>query len=144
VARTISIAVRFDDLTGVQRSQTLPFGIDDEAAIAEVAAALLESVPLCGPVRLFSLHASSLVDRGRNEVQLSFGIGADQGGRRGAVEQSRGLQVDNAALRDTLDEIRQRYGAASVGVASELRGEGIDIARQRGRNVFGPTATPEP
>ncbi len=144
VARTITIGLRFDDLTMTQRSQTLPFGIDDEAAITAVATALVESVPLNLPVRLLAVHASSLRERETNEVQLSFGVGDAESGREGAIEASRSHQVGNTALRDTLDEIRHRYGASSVGLASELRADGVDVAVQRGRHAFGPEPTVEP
>jgi len=46
VARTITVIVRFDDLTSVSRSQTLSFGIDDEVAILAIAEALLQSIDL--------------------------------------------------------------------------------------------------
>jgi len=49
VARTISIVVRFDDLTSVSRSQTLSFGVDDEHAIEAIGEALLQSVDLSRP-----------------------------------------------------------------------------------------------
>lgn len=144
VARTITVGVRFDDLTMVQRSQTLPFGIDDEGAIAAVAQTLIESISLNAPVRLLSLHLSSFMERDRNEVQLSFGVGDHGEGRAGAVEASRSHQVTNEALRDTLDEIRQRYGVDAVGVASELRSGAVDVASQRDRHAFGPEPTEEP
>ncbi len=143
VARTVTIGVRFDDLSMVQRSQSLPFGIDAEGAIAAVGMALLESVNLVLPVRLLALHLSSFVERDRNEVQLSFGMDDDSTGRSGAVEASRSQQVANEALRDTLDEIRQRYGVDAVGLASELRFGIVDVAVQRGRHAFGPDAREE-
>jgi len=51
VARTITVIVRFDDLTSVSRSQTLSFGIDDEVAILAIAEALLQSIDLANSVR---------------------------------------------------------------------------------------------
>src|ERR1022692_3610527 len=76
VARTISIVVRFDDFTGVTRSQTLSFGIDDEFAITAIAEALLASIELAHSVRLLGVHASSFIERSENQMQLTFGFEA--------------------------------------------------------------------
>ena len=139
VARTISIAVRFDDMTSVSRSQTLSFGVDDEVAIAAIASALLGTVELSHAVRLLGVYASSFVERSRNELQLSFGLVADSAdGREAAALQSRARQISHEALRDVIDEIRQRFGRAAVGNVSELGEHGVDPALQRGRYVVGP------
>jgi len=143
VARTITTGVRFDDLSMVSRSQTLPFGVDDEEAIVAVVSALIDSIPLALPVRLLSVHASSLLERERNVVQLSFDVASGATGRDEAIERSRGTQVVNEGLRDVLDEIRGRFGTAAVGVASELSSDGLDVARQRGAHAFGPAPTDE-
>ena len=143
VARTVSVVLRFDDLTSLSRSQTLPFGIDDEGAIAAVAQALVRSVDVNRPVRLLGLYASSFLDRERNQVQLSFDVGGgDPLGDALAV--SRSQQVSAAALRDALDDIRRRYGAESVGVAADLRSDGLRVDRQRGSHAFGPEGPTSP
>ena len=138
VARTVTVVVRFDDLQSLSRSQTLPFGVDDESALAAVAQALVRSVDLNRPVRLLGLYASSLMERSRNQVQLSFEVAAPGDERVEAIERSREHQVSSASLRDALDDIRRRYGAQSVGVASELSGGALRIERQRGSHAFGP------
>lgn len=143
VARTITAVVRFDDLSMVQRSQTLPFGVDDDAAIAAIVTALVDSVPLILPVRLLGIHLSSFLTRDRNEVQLSFDVAASTTTRSEALERSRGSQVTNEALRDTLDAIRQRYGDTSVGLARDVRRDGIAVDSQRGSTPFGPEETSE-
>lgn len=139
VARTITVVVRYDDLTSVSRSQTLPFGIDDEYAITEIAGALLQSIEYPFAVRLLGLHASSFLEREDNHVQLSFGFEAQSSSPRDRAEAlSREAQLNNEALRDAVDEIRQKFGRSSVGVASELSDSGIVISVQRGRHAFGP------
>lgn len=145
VARTLSVAVRFDDLTSVSRAQTLPFGVDDDVALASVAQALVASIQLDRPVRLLALHASTLLERTRNQVQLSFGVD-DAGGqsRHEAVERSRAHQVNNEALRDVVDDIRRRYGDTSLGSAAQLGGDGLSVGRQRGSNPFGPADDKHP
>ena len=139
VARTISITVRFDDMTSVSRSQTLSFGVDDEVAIAAIAAALLATVELRHAVRLLGVYASSFVERSRNELQLTFGLATESSdAREQAALRSRARQISHEALRDVVDEIRQRFGRAAVGSASELGERGVDIVVQRGRHAFGP------
>ena len=138
VARTVSVVLRFDDLESLSRSQTLPFGIDDESALTSVAQALVRSVDLSRPVRLLGLYASSFLERSDNQVQLSFDVVTEGDQRNEAIEQSREYQVSSASLRDALDDIRRRYGASSVGVASDLASQGLRIERQRGSHAFGP------
>jgi DNA polymerase-4 len=139
VARTVSIVVRFDDLTSVTRSQTLPFGVDDEYAIAAIAQALLASVELRQSVRLFGVHASSFLERTENQMQLSFGLEARAEDARGQAEvTSRERQVENEALRDVVDEIRQKFGESALASVAELREQGVEITKQRGRHAVGP------
>jgi DNA polymerase-4 len=139
VARTISIVVRFDDLTSVTRSQTLAFGVDDEYAIAAIAQALTGTVELHQNVRLFGVHASSFLVRSENPMQLSFGLESPaHDARREAIETSRERQVGNEALRDAVDEIRQRFGEAALATASDLTEQGVELAKQRGAHLFGP------
>jgi DNA polymerase-4 len=139
VARTISVVVRFDDLTSVSRSQTLPFGVDDEYAIEAVANALVGSIDLSNAVRLLGLHASGLMERSHNQVQLAFGLETESSDAKElATARSRERQAENGALRDAIDEVRRRFGRTSVGTASELNERGLDPAVQRGRHAFGP------
>lgn len=141
VARTISIVVRFDDFTGVTRSQTLSFGIDDEFAITAIAEALLASVELPHAVRLLGVHASSFLERSDNQLQLSFGLETSSpDARQQAQLISRERQISHEALRDAVDDVRQKYGRAAVGTASELRDGAVEIETQRGRHAFGPEA----
>ena len=66
VARTISVVVRYDDLTSVSRAQTLPFGVDDEEAVAAIVEALVATVDLSQAVRLLGVHASGFLAPERN------------------------------------------------------------------------------
>jgi DNA polymerase-4 len=139
VARTFTVIVRFDDRTSVSRSQTLAFGLDDDAGIIAIAAALIGSIELHNSVRLLGLHASSFLERSRNAMQLSFAIDAEtEDARVRAAEVGLERQVNHEALRDAVDEIRRRFGRTSVGTASELRDDGVEIATQRGSHAFGP------
>lgn len=142
VARTITVVVRFDDLTSISRSQTLSFGIDDEVSIAAIAGALLQSVELHQAVRLLGIHASSFLERDKNQVQLSFTLEATSSdARERAAILSRERQIGSEALRDAVDEVRQRFGRSALGTASELAEDGIHIETQRGSHAFGPGTT---
>ena len=140
VARTVTVIVRYDDLTQISRAQTLPFGLDDEEAIAEVAVALLETVDLAAPVRLLGIHASGLRAAQGNAMQLSFGVGDAADPRERALAASLSAQVGREALRDAVDEVRRRFGRTALGAGSDLGEEGVEVADQRGRSPFGPGA----
>ena len=142
VARTISIVVRFDDLTSVSRAQTLSFGVDDEYAIEAIGEALIQSVDLSRSVRLLGLHASNFLERTENHLQLSFGLDdSSLSAKDRAVSLSREHQVGNEALRDAVDEVRRRFGRTSVGTAGELGERGLEVITQRGRHAFGTEAS---
>ena len=145
VARTISITVRFDDMTSISRSQTLSFGVDDEVAIGAIAEALLASLDLGQAVRLVGVYASSFLERSDNEVQLSFVVGDTSGdARTHAAQASRERQISHEALRDAIDEVRRRFGSSALGTVSQLNDEGLDVSTQRGRHAFGPEVPPAP
>jgi DNA polymerase-4 len=141
VAHTISLGVRFDDLTSTRRSETLSFGVDDETAVATIACALLESIELRGAVRLLGVSASSLRSRTNSELQLAFELpqsGEDDDTR--AAERSRAQQASRGALNDAVDDLRRRFGRSSIGVGTDLLDGSLDVATQRGRHAFGPDA----
>ena len=143
LARTITLAVRFDDLHSVSRSQTLSFGVDDDAAIALIGAALAETVELSQSVRLVGLYASSFIERSAHEIQLTLPVAVESSDSRDGVEQaSRARQIDFEGLRDAIDEVRQRFGRSALGTVAELDEEGLHVATQRGRHAFGPDSSP--
>ncbi len=141
VAHTISLGVRFDDLTSTRRSETLSFGIDDETAVSTIASALLESIELRGAVRLLGVSASSLRARSNSELQLAFDLplSRDDDAQRSA-ERSRSQQATRGALNDAVDDLRRRFGRSSIGVGTDLLDGSLDVATQRGRHAFGPEA----
>ena len=139
VARTISVVVRYDDFTGVTRAQTLPFGIDDEEAVAAIAEALVATIDLDQAVRLVGVHASGFISPDRNALQLSFGLAGDEADlRQRATQRSLERQVSRGSLREAVDEVRRRFGQTAVAQGSDLSTEGVEIAGQRGKTMFGP------
>jgi len=79
------------------------------------------------------------MERADNHVQLSFGIDAQTTDAKAkSIALSRARQVENEALRDAVDEVRRRFGRTSVGTASELGDDGLEVITQRERAAFGP------
>ncbi len=138
VAHTVSIVMRFDDLTSLTRAQTLSFGVDDDAAIAAVAVALVESVEPRGPVRLLGVSASSLRPRDGNQVQLAFDLPHEE---VSSVEASRAHQASRAALNDAVDDLRRRYGRSVIGQGLDFLDGSVEVAEQRGSHAFGPAGS---
>jgi DNA polymerase IV len=136
VANTVTVIVRFDDLTSVTRSQTLSFGLDDDAALGVVAAALADAVDARGPVRLLGVHVSSLRPREGSQLQLSFNL--DDAGA--VADATRALQAGRAALNDAVDDLRRRYGRSVIGQGADFATGEVDVAVQRGAHAFGPDA----
>ncbi len=136
VAHTISVVLRFDDLSTVRRSQTLSFGVDDDVALGAVAEALGESITLSGAVRLAGVSTSSLRPREGNQVQLSFDLPAAS--TPSAIDASREAQATRAALRDAIDDLRSRFGRSVIAQGRDLVGSDVAVERQRGSHAFGP------
>ncbi len=137
LARTLTVLVRFDDGAQVSRSQTLGYGLDDEGALVELAEALAGSIELAGSVRLLGLHASGLRARAGGGVQLRLDLGTSA--HEGPPEErAEARQVERAALRDAIDEVRRRFGRDALATAGELSEDGVEVATQRGGYPVGP------
>jgi DNA polymerase-4 len=133
VARTVSVTLRFDDMSATGRSQTLPFGVDDDEAIGDVASALVATIERRGAIRLLGVGASTLSAREGSQLQLSFELGGT-----GVVEDSRGHQARRAVLNDTIDDLRRRFGRSAIGSGLDLGPDGLRVSTQRGDHAFGP------
>lgn len=152
-ARTVSIKVRYADFTTITRSHSLKAPIDAGPAVAAVAGALLDSVDLSLGVRLLGVSLSGLGPRDQ-VLQLSFDLapgrdspedGSDtpRGGEVSPAQRSRGpaeaVQRSWESVSEAVDAIRARYGDSSVGPASLVGAEGLQI-RHRGDTQWGPRA----
>jgi DNA polymerase-4 len=134
VARTVSVTLRFDDMSSTGRSQTLPFGVDDDEAVGDVATALVATIERRGAVRLLGVSASTLAPRDHNQVQLAFELE-----RAGPVDESRSHQARRAALNDAIDDLRRRFGRSAIGSGLDLGRDGLRVGTQRGDHAFGPS-----
>ncbi|MBK5211767.1 MAG: DNA polymerase IV [Coriobacteriia bacterium] len=115
--RTITVKVKFSDFTTKTISKTFSNPLNDEAALSDIAKNLLiGSDSLKRSVRLLGVGVSNFT---RDEVQLSlddFASVNDEVLRKGAGREQ---------LVKGMDEIREKFGYASIG-----SGTGLLMAKQ--------------
>ena len=101
--RTVTVRLRFGDMVAITRARTLAHASDNTTVLADVAVALLreqaEAVQARGS-SLIGVSVGDLVDSARSDdsaqLTLTFGTKPTDG------------------LDRTLDELRERYGAAAI------------------------------
>lgn len=113
VGRTVTVRLRFDDLTRAARSRSLPDATAGTAQIHATAAAILDTAwPLVEArgISLLGVSVSSLVDAGAVQLVLPF-------------------ERCEAELLDTVvDAVRNRFGRSSLVRATTMRGDpGIQL-----------------
>lgn len=136
-ARCVTLKVKFDDFSICSRSHTVDFAIDDEDAVAGIAAMLVDDVPRRGGVRLLGVLCSSL-ESGESAVQLAFELSDPVAVRRAVDVTARHRQGDLVALRAAVDELRRRHGPSAVATAAELSESGIVVEPRRREDAWGP------
>jgi DNA polymerase-4 len=101
LGRTVTLRLRFDDFARATRSHTLPWATAETALVLSVARELLDSARTLVRERgitLVGVSVANLDDASCAQLELPFG-------RRGAL------------LDDALDDVRQKFGSASIGPA---------------------------
>ena len=125
-ARTITVKIKFKDLSLVSRSHTMERPLTTGGAIGQVAAALLAGVDPGEGIRLLGVSASGLAAGGVDQLSFDLGDGlSDDNESATAREQS--WQDATAAI----DAIRDRFGRGAVGSASMVTEEGIQVPARR-------------
>jgi DNA polymerase-4 len=143
-ARTITVKIKFGDFTMITRSHSMVAPVDSAPSIGAIAAALLESVDLSKGMRLLGVSLSGLGATGADE-QLSWDLGGDgiaDSRMTRAGDEAERLQLSWGGISAAVDNIRARYGHASVGSASMVEADGLRV-RQRGDAQWGPAAEPK-
>ena len=130
-ARRVSIHLKFDDLTSLSRAHTSIEALDDEDAVYAVALELLDTVQRRMPVRLMGVYLSDFVERASTSTQLFFDLSDGDM----TAEQK---QFKSEALKEALDQIRERFGRSAVGTGIDFDRGRVDVATQRDRHAFGP------
>ena len=125
--RTIQLKVRFGDFRTITRSVTLPEAVDTGQEIFTAAKALLSRVDPAPGVRLLGVSAAGLQPGGTRQLTLDVAAaGTDaRGPSPGWVDATRAV-----------DDIRRRFGDASIGPAA-LAGRRSPV-KQPGEQQWGP------
>ena len=113
-ARTVTIKVRFGDLSSVTRSATVQTPTASTGAIIEIAKPLLRNVLDEFPKHETTLLSVAATGLGINEpIQLALGVDDGRGG--GTPE-----ELESDALDRSVDELRKRFGRDIVSHGSDL------------------------
>lgn len=119
--RTLTVRVRFDDLQSITRSRTLPSPIASTEAIHRIAWDLgreaVRSEANGRQVSLLGIRMSRLCPLVALQLELSLDL--DDATRPGDETGRRFWDLDRS-----VDEVRDRFGKASVGAASVLMSRG--------------------
>ncbi len=125
-ARTVTVKVKFRDLSLQTRSHTLERAITTGGALGQVASSLLSGIDPGEGIRLLGVSASGLVEGGGD--QLSFDLGDDRDdGTQSATSRQQSWQDATAAI----DAIRDKFGRSEVGSASMVTEEGVRVPARR-------------
>jgi DNA polymerase-4 len=130
VGRTVTLKVRFGDMSTITRSHSLADPVDEGPVVARVALELLGGVDVRPGVRLLGVSVSGLTsatDRGAQ--QLSF------------TDLDGGCDGRGGAASEALDAVRARFGTQALGPASIAGPDGVDV-KQKGDTQWGPRSGP--
>lgn len=123
--RTVTVRVRFADLSSVTRSITLPAAISATVILAEVAEDLAEAALADHPeeqvISLLAISVSHLEDDAVLQLELPFELDGES--RRPGTEKGAARWV----LDRSVDSVRDRFGREAVGYGSVLLGNGRSV-----------------
>ena len=125
-ARTVTVKVKFKDLSLQTRSHTLPRPIATGGAIGQVAAALLAGIDPGEGVRLLGVSASGLGVDGADQLSFDLGDGLDLANKSATAREQSWRDVT-----DAVDAIRKRFGKSFVGSAARVTDEGVQVPARR-------------
>jgi DNA polymerase IV len=125
-ARTVTVKVKFKDLSLQTRSQTLGRAITTGGAIGQVAAALLAGIDPGEGIRLLGVSVSGLGAGGGDQLSFDLGDGREEG-TQSAMSREQSWQDATAAV----DAIRGKFGRSAVGSAAMVTEEGVQVPARR-------------
>ncbi len=125
-ARTITVKVKFKDLTLQTRSHTLGRPIATGGAIGQVAAALLAGIDPGDGIRLLGVSAAGLISEGMDQLSFDLGDGLDAENQSATAREQSWYDVTAA-----VDAIRSRFGRGAVGSAAMVTDEGVQVPARR-------------
>jgi len=124
--RTVTVKVKFSDLSLQTRSHTLDRAISTGGAIGQVAAALLAGIHPGEGIRLLGVSASNLMEGGGDQLSFDLGDGRDQGTESATTREQSWQDVTSA-----VDAIRTRFGSSSVGSVAMVTDDGVQVPARR-------------
>ncbi len=125
-ARTVTVKVKFGDLSLQSRSRTLGQAITTGGAIGQVASDLLSAIDPGEGVRLLGVSASGLVVGGAEQLSFDLGDGRAEG-TQSATSLEQAWQDATAAV----DAVRGRFGRTAIGSTSMVTPEGVQVPARR-------------
>jgi DNA polymerase IV len=125
-ARTITVKVKFKDLSLQTRAHTLDRAITTGGAIGQVAAALLAGIDPGEGIRLLGVSASGLKEGGGDQLSFDLADGRDEGAQSATTREQSWQDVTAA-----VDAIRTRFGRDSVGSATMVTEDGVQVPARR-------------
>jgi DNA polymerase IV len=125
-ARTITVKIKFKDLSLQTRSHTLGRPIATGGAIGQLAAALLASVDPGEGIRLLGVSASGLSVGGADQLAFDLGDGLSEENQSATAREQSWHDVTAA-----VDAIRGRFGRTAVGSAAMVTDEGVQVPARR-------------
>ncbi|HEY6472832.1 MAG TPA: DNA polymerase IV [Acidimicrobiales bacterium] len=124
--RTVTVKVKFKDLSLITRSHTLSRPISTGGAIGQVASALLAGVDPGEGIRLLGVSASGLTKAGADQLSFDLGDGMTEANESAAAVEQSWQDVTVA-----VDAIRNRFGKTSVGSAGHVTEDGVQVPARR-------------
>ena len=126
-AKTVTVRIRFDDMTSVTRSATLRAPVATTPALVAIATHLADAgAAEAGDrdINLLGISTSKLVTSPHLQLELPFGEAARP--RRCHARRVR-AERELHELDDAVDSLRERFGKKAVGRASLLLGRGRGV-----------------
>ena len=125
-ARTVTVKVKFADLSLQTRSRTLPRPLSTGGAIGQVAAALLAGINPAPGIRLLGVSASGLQPGGADQLSFDLGDGLDEDNFSAVATEQSWHEVTAA-----VDAVRSRFGSNAVGTAARVTEAGVQVPARR-------------
>jgi DNA polymerase IV len=125
-ARTVTVKVKFADLTLQTRAHTLDRAISTGGALGQVAASLLAGIDPGDGIRLLGVSASGLVEGGGDQLSFDLGDGLDDGTQSATSREQSWLDATAA-----VDAIRGKFGLSAVGSAAMVTDHGVQVPARR-------------
>ncbi len=125
-ARTVTVKVKFADLSVQTRSRTLERPVATGSALGRVAVALLATLDPGSGIRLLGVSASGLQVGGADQLTFDLGDGLSEDSASAEAAEQTWHEVTAA-----VDAVRERFGRDAVGSASMVSEHGVEVPARR-------------